>query len=174
MVPPRRRDTPPGYALGVETVTDEPRRSRHWLQLVVLAALLITGLLGMHALVGRAPGAGARLRALRRRHDERRLRLCLRAYRREHSGPRRSVRPGCAYTRLCALAGSAVRDASPVRAGASGAVDLPNVSIEERRCGAPQPAISAGSRPCRACHDTVSKNAGPSSEAKQPCASDHP
>jgi hypothetical protein len=38
--------------LGVETVTDEPRRSRHWLQLVVLAALLITGLLGMHALVG--------------------------------------------------------------------------------------------------------------------------
>ncbi|MCG7309220.1 hypothetical protein [Brachybacterium sp. ACRRE] len=36
----------------METATDEPRRSRHRLQLFVLAALLIAGLLGMHALVG--------------------------------------------------------------------------------------------------------------------------
>jgi len=40
----------------VETATDEPRRSRHRLQLLVLAALLIAGLLGMHSL---ANGAGA-------------------------------------------------------------------------------------------------------------------
>jgi hypothetical protein len=39
----------------VETATDEPCRSRHWLQLSVLTALLIVGLLGMHALVN---GAG--------------------------------------------------------------------------------------------------------------------
>lgn len=39
---------------GVETTTDQPCRSRHWLQLVVLVALLIAGLLGMHALVGGA------------------------------------------------------------------------------------------------------------------------
>jgi len=38
----------------VETTTDQPCRSRHWLKLVVLAALLIAGLLGMHALVGGA------------------------------------------------------------------------------------------------------------------------
>ena len=40
----------------VETATDEPRCSRHRLQLLVLAALLIAGLLGMHSLVS---GAGA-------------------------------------------------------------------------------------------------------------------
>lgn len=59
MVPPRRADTPPGYALGVETATYETCRSRHWLQLVVLTALLITGLLGMHALVGGPAAATA-------------------------------------------------------------------------------------------------------------------
>ena len=36
----------------METAIDESRRSRHRLRLVVLAALLIAGLLGMHALVG--------------------------------------------------------------------------------------------------------------------------
>lgn len=36
----------------MQTATDDPRRSRHWLQLAVLVALLIAGLLGMHALVG--------------------------------------------------------------------------------------------------------------------------
>ncbi|PFG69090.1 hypothetical protein B0O41_3941 [Propionibacteriaceae bacterium ES.041] len=40
----------------VETATDEPRCSRHRLQLLVLAALLIAGLLGMHSL---ANGAAA-------------------------------------------------------------------------------------------------------------------
>ena len=38
----------------VESATDEPCRRRHWLQLAVLAALLIVGLLGMHALVNGA------------------------------------------------------------------------------------------------------------------------
>lgn len=52
MSPTCRGGTPPGYALGVETATYETCRSRHWLQLIVLMALLITGLLGMHALVG--------------------------------------------------------------------------------------------------------------------------
>lgn len=52
MIPTCRGDTPPGYAGAVETATDEPCRSRHWLQLIILTALLITGLLGMHALVG--------------------------------------------------------------------------------------------------------------------------
>lgn len=43
----------------METATHEPRCSRHRLQLVVLAALLIAGLLGMHALVGGPVAAAA-------------------------------------------------------------------------------------------------------------------
>ncbi|MCE7480671.1 MULTISPECIES: DUF6153 family protein [Microbacterium] len=40
--------------LNVETVTDEPCRRPHWLQLTVLAILLIAGLLAMHALINGA------------------------------------------------------------------------------------------------------------------------
>src|SRR5699024_6570921 len=47
-----RGDTPPGYAVAVKSATPETCRGRHWLQLVVLTALLIMGLLGMHALIG--------------------------------------------------------------------------------------------------------------------------
>jgi hypothetical protein len=43
----------------VATATDQPRRSRHRLQAAVLAALLIAGLLGMHALVGGPAAATA-------------------------------------------------------------------------------------------------------------------
>ncbi|MFW6598355.1 hypothetical protein ACQBAU_07365 [Propionibacteriaceae bacterium Y2011] len=42
----------------METAT-ETRCSRHWVQLTVLAALLIAGLLGMHALGGAAAAASA-------------------------------------------------------------------------------------------------------------------
>ncbi|WP_145998901.1 DUF6153 family protein [Brevibacterium linens] len=41
----------------MKSATPEPCRSRHWLQLVVLTALLIVGLLGMHALVGGSAAA---------------------------------------------------------------------------------------------------------------------
>ncbi|CAM2963239.1 MULTISPECIES: DUF6153 family protein [Dermacoccus] len=43
----------------METATDERCRSRHRLQFVVLVALLISGLLGMHALVGGPAAATA-------------------------------------------------------------------------------------------------------------------
>jgi len=43
----------------VETASDEPRLSRPRLQLFVVAALLIAGLLGMHALVGGPTAAAA-------------------------------------------------------------------------------------------------------------------
>lgn len=52
MDPTFRGDTPPGYAVAVKSATPEPCRGQHWLQLVVLTALLIMGLLGMHALIG--------------------------------------------------------------------------------------------------------------------------
>ena len=43
----------------METASDEPRLSRPRLQLFVVAALLIAGLLGMHALVGGPTAAAA-------------------------------------------------------------------------------------------------------------------
>src|SRR5690625_7295165 len=52
MDPTFRGDTPPGYAVAVKSATPETCRGRHWLQLVVLTALLIMSLLGMHALIG--------------------------------------------------------------------------------------------------------------------------
>ena len=128
----------------------------------------------LHVGRGRSAGPGARLRRLRRRHEQRRLYLCLRAHGREYSGPSRSVRRGCPHARLCAPADAAIGDASQVCADASGTVDLPNVSRRERRCCAPQSATSAGPLPCRACHDIVSHNDGPPSGLMLTCASDHP
>ncbi|MBZ4496497.1 MULTISPECIES: DUF6153 family protein [Dermacoccus] len=43
----------------MKCATPEPCRGRQWLQLVVLTVLLITGLLGMHALVGGPAAATA-------------------------------------------------------------------------------------------------------------------
>ena len=45
--------------MAVKCATPEPCRGRQWLQLVVLTVLLITGLLGMHALVGGPAAATA-------------------------------------------------------------------------------------------------------------------